>query len=424
MASTTQTMATIGILRGRKRHALRPGITREGDRLTECGRKEPAGSTSIGDGPAESVTCRNCNNVLTSGKNGIPVISGNGEKPKVRKRAPTINELAEAGAKIIEKRDAGIQARIDRLHELEDVIRANLDGWINAGLALHEVQTTKLYRETHGTFEAWARERFDLGRSHAYRLIAGVQVRHRLSPAGDKLPTHEWQVRDLAKLPEDSQVGVWQAACALAGDKEVTEKHVRRAVREHGRQRRVDELTKRCGDPGDVAELGQACFAVILADPAWRYNDGTADPNRQIEEHYPTMSVDAIAALPVEDIAADDSILFLWATAPLLLEALRVLETWGYQYRTHAVWDKKHKGMGYWFRGRHELLLVGVKGKPPKPNPSALADSVILEERKGHSEKPIKVYELIEAYYPELPKVELFARKPRPGWSSWGNEID
>ena len=135
------------------------------------------------------------------------------------------------------------------------------------------------------------------------------------------------------------------------------------------------------------------------------------------------MSLDEICDMPVEsELATDDAVLFLWATAPLLPEALDVMDSWGFEYRTGAVWDKKKIGMGYWFRGQHEHLLVGVRGDPPKPPPKAICSSIIASPRGGHSEKPEAVYRMIEAYYPELPKLEMFARGDRPGWSTWGNQ--
>ena len=102
------------------------------------------------------------------------------------------------------------------------------------------------------------------------------------------------------------------------------------------------------------------------------------------------------------------------------------MESWQFEYRTNAVWDKQMIGMGYWFRGQHELLLVGVRGDVPRPEESTRVSSVIASKRTQHSEKPIQVYEIIEAMYPQFTKrhrCELFARAERKGWSCWGNEV-
>jgi len=160
---------------------------------------------------------------------------------------------------------------------------------------------------------------------------------------------------------------------------------------------------------------------ILLVDPPWEYPfsiDARGDPNR----HYPPMSINTIKGHPIPDI--ENSVLYLWATAPLLLGALDVMKTWGYSYKTHIVWDKVNIGTGYWSRGRHELLLIGVKGKFSPPPKEALTPSVLVEKRTTHSTKPQCVYEMIEAQFPDVPKIELFAREEREGWNSEGIEID
>jgi N6-adenosine-specific RNA methylase IME4 len=99
-----------------------------------------------------------------------------------------------------------------------------------------------------------------------------------------------------------------------------------------------------------------------------------------------------------------------------------VMAAWGFKYKSNAVWEKNCAGNGYWFRGRHELLLVGTRGKIPAPAPGDNWDSVIKVRKGRFAEKPDIVYELIEAYFPNLPKIELNARKARAGWDAWGNE--
>lgn len=163
-----------------------------------------------------------------------------------------------------------------------------------------------------------------------------------------------------------------------------------------------------------------ALFDVIYADPPWRYDNGT--PGREVERHYPTMSQDDICALPVP--AAPDAVLFLWAVAPKLPDALQVMDAWGFTYRTSAVWDKERAGMGYWWRGQHEHLLVGVRGQWSPPAPHLRVPSVIREERGRHSRKPDKVRNMIATWWPDAARLELFCRYPSPGWSVWGNQVD
>jgi len=160
-------------------------------------------------------------------------------------------------------------------------------------------------------------------------------------------------------------------------------------------------------------------YDLIYADPPWQYDFSETDC-RKIENQYPTMTVDEIAAL--EPPAADDCVLYLWGTAPKLREALIVLGAWGFEYKTHAVWDKQKIGMGYWFRGQHELLLVGTRGRFSPPPEDKRTPSVFSFPRGRHSEKPDSVYELIEGLFPDATKCELFARSQREGWTAWGNE--
>jgi len=163
-------------------------------------------------------------------------------------------------------------------------------------------------------------------------------------------------------------------------------------------------------------------YGVILADPPWRYEAGTTNAARTIERHYETMAHDELCALPVAGMAATDAVLFLWATNPKLEEALALMRSWGFRYRTAAVWVKPHMGMGYYVRAQHEPLLIGICGRPKVPRPGVRPRSVIFAKRRRHSEKPPEVHELIERMYPDARRLELFARRPRDGWDVWGNE--
>ena len=160
-------------------------------------------------------------------------------------------------------------------------------------------------------------------------------------------------------------------------------------------------------------------FELILADPPWRYEHSEAD-SRKIENQYPTATLDQIKGHAPD--SAKDSILMLWTTAPKLDQGIEVLTAWGYTYRTCAVWDKEVMGMGYWFRIQTEFLLIGVKGKPACTPESERISNIFRSKRAKHSEKPKIVYEWIERAFPELSKLEMYCRKPRKGWASWGNE--
>jgi N6-adenosine-specific RNA methylase IME4 len=188
------------------------------------------------------------------------------------------------------------------------------------------------------------------------------------------------------------------------------------------RQARLDEIAAK-GNPNPELALGRR-FPIIYGDPPWRYeNPPMGDSGRSIENHFPTMTLDEICALPVADLATDDAILYMWATAPKLAECMEVIKAWGFVYRTCAVWDKEIIGPGYYFRNQHELLLVSTRGKFPKPLPGTQPSSVYRERRGAHSAKPDFFRKMIETLYPDIPKIELFAREAHGGWAAWGNEV-
>lgn len=179
--------------------------------------------------------------------------------------------------------------------------------------------------------------------------------------------------------------------------------------------------------------VGQGVFDVIYADPPWRYEFEESD-SREVENQYPTMSLEEIKAYPNDPAtpedqrvfpAPDDALLFMWTTSPKLEESLQVVASWGFAYRTCMVWDKERIGMGYYARQQHELLLICKRGDPPIPLPESRPPSVIRERRdEQHSRKPDKFYELIEAMWPNARRAEFFLRgEPRPGWNGYGNEV-
>jgi N6-adenosine-specific RNA methylase IME4/ParB-like chromosome segregation protein Spo0J len=162
-------------------------------------------------------------------------------------------------------------------------------------------------------------------------------------------------------------------------------------------------------------------YDIIYADPPWKY-EFSETSSRSIEAKYPTMTIDELKDIMIP--ADDNAVLLLWATAPLLKKAIELMEHWGFIYRTCAVWDKQKFGTGYWFRGQHELLLVGVKGEFSPPQPEARVSSVFREVRTVHSKKPDYYYGLIESMFPNCRYIEMFARtKHSAKWDVWGNQI-
>lgn len=169
-------------------------------------------------------------------------------------------------------------------------------------------------------------------------------------------------------------------------------------------------------------------YNIIYADPPWRYNDRKC--NGACEHHYNTMKIEEICKLPIKNIVADDCVLFLWTTYPMLKEAMLLIDSWGFKYKTIGFqWIKQNKsgngfffGLGRWPRGNTEPCLIAVKGKPKRLNNSI--SQLIFEPIDKHSKKPDIVREKIVELMGDIPRVELFAREKIEGWDVWGNEVD
>jgi N6-adenosine-specific RNA methylase IME4/ParB-like chromosome segregation protein Spo0J len=201
--------------------------------------------------------------------------------------------------------------------------------------------------------------------------------------------------------------------------------HVNRGAKptEAVRQVKRETLTDR------VAALPAGKHRVIYADPPWKYGDsreGLEDYSASAAEgHYPTMSVEELCALDVQSLAADDAVLFCWATFPLLPDALRVVAAWGFKYKTAIVWDKDRANLGNYHNAAAELLLICTRGSCT-PDTGKRPDQVQTIKRVGrHSEKPEEFRQLVDAMYPHGPRIELFRRgSAPPGWTVWGNEAE
>ena len=162
-------------------------------------------------------------------------------------------------------------------------------------------------------------------------------------------------------------------------------------------------------------------YDVIYADPPWSYTNNNKGTLR--ENYYSRMTIDEIRNLDVKRISNNDSVLYLWVVYTHVPDALKVIESWGFKYKSQYVWAKDKIGMGYWVRSQHELLFICVKGKVKPPIPSLRRSSVIHAPRRKHSEKPEEVYDILNEQYSGLAKIELFARKKVDGWDNWGNEL-
>ena len=172
-------------------------------------------------------------------------------------------------------------------------------------------------------------------------------------------------------------------------------------------------------------------YSIIYADPPWTFKTySDKGKGRSAEQHYPCMTKEDIQNLPIQKICEDDCILFLWVTAPCLLEGLELIEQWGFEYKTFGfTWVKQNKksdslfwGMGYYTRANAEICILATKGKPLKRQSRAV-HQVIISKIREHSKKPDEVRNRIVELFGDLPRIELFARQYFDGWDCWGNEV-
>lgn len=176
--------------------------------------------------------------------------------------------------------------------------------------------------------------------------------------------------------------------------------------------------------------LPKGKYQVIYADPPWAYDvDLSSGATRSPENNYPVMNLEKIKEFgnKIQEISAENCILFLWITAPKFNWLFETLESWGFDYKTNLIWDKVKPNLGHYSSVRHEILVIAGKGKcAPTCDGKTIQsiDSVqSIEKSPKHSAKPEKFYEIIEILYPNSKKIELFARNKRKGWDSWGNEV-
>ena len=221
------------------------------------------------------------------------------------------------------------------------------------------------------------------------------------------------EIIDLNLPPEDQQMLV-----SLPPDDII--RNIDRFKRD---RRRMDTFQRLRAQAESAPEWPTGRYSVIYADPPWEDDFGFT--GREVERHYPVMALEDIKALPVHEISTPDAALFLWALPHMLPKALDVMAHWCFEYRTSMVWAKDKIGLGQWVRNQHELLLIGRRGQFPPPREDLRSSSLIEAPVRDHSAKPEAFAAMIETWYPDAVKLELFRRGPaRPGWSVWGSEAE
>lgn len=272
----------------------------------------------------------------------------------------------------------------------------------------------------HGEFMAMVDKDLPFGISTADKLMQ--IARHPVLTNSEYIPNFppSWgTMSEIAKLSGSEVVALIADGRIHPEVKQADIVQLRKKNRRVAREQNLAAATMEASNT-----LGSKLYNVIYADPPWRFEPYSRETgmDRAADNHYQTMAIEDIYRLAVP--AAEDCVLFLWSTVPMLPHAFDVMRGWGFTYRSHFVWVKDRTGTGYWNRNRHEVLLLGTRGEVPAPAPGEQFSSVIEAAISRHSEKPFRFREMIEEMFPTVPRVELFARERFAGWDAWGNEVE
>lgn len=249
--------------------------------------------------------------------------------------------------------------------------------------------------------------RADAVKEHGVPELADAVRRGRVAVSTAEALAHASQDEQAAILANGDEKAILAAA---------------KEIRARDRKIRFDQVNEKLAEISEASKplpTGQR-FPIIYADPATRYVSGFGD--RSIENHYPTMTIAEICAMNVRELATERAVLFIWTTIPQMKNTMDIIHAWGFEYVSAWCWDKVNHGTGHWGFNQHEELLIATRGGFPAPVPGEQPRSLYSEKKTEHSAKPAWFAEQIERIWPKLPKIELFARDPRPGWAAWGNQ--
>lgn len=282
----------------------------------------------------------------------------------------------------------------------------------------------------HGEFTAMIEADLPFNALTAQRLMRVARDERLTKPSHGMVLPPSWRTLFELSLLDDARFEQAIEAGEIRPDMQRKDaERLRTRQRRSERLAATEQLAQASPAPASLAAPGRR-YPVVYADPPWRFKTYTeAGKEKSPENHYPTLTEEELAAIPVGELAAESAALFMWSTGGHLAQALRLMAAWGFAYRSHLVWLKTnadgtpHRGTGFWFINTHELLLLGTRGDIPAPIMGSQAESVIAEPVGRHSEKPGRFRALIESYFPAVGRIELFARAAAAGWDSWGNEV-
>lgn len=308
-----------------------------------------------------------------------------------------------AAIRAIDKVGLATEVREQKLQEAQDLADAVLDAEVRIGELTAELPKAKNRFSSNSGVTAKEKKLDEIG-------FNKMQVSR-----FEQLAKHPEAVEQ-AKTEAREKGEVVTRSAALNKIKE-ERKAAHRAERE---QAVAEQIKTENGKSIDLFNTTEK-YRVIYADPPWSYGDKqNIDGLGGAVKHYPTMKLEEICELPIP--AEDNAVLFLWVTSPLLEDSFKVINAWGFKYKTSFVWDKIAHNMGHYNSVRHEFLLVATKGSCT-PDNIKLFDSVVSINRTEHSKKPEEFRNIIDTLYTYGKKLELFARDAAEGWDVWGNMI-
>ncbi len=342
-------------------------------------------------------------NDITIGKSNLPTNIDDLAKFALIGREKLVAVRAEIRA--IDKVGLAQEVREQKLREAQDISEAVLDAEVRIGELMAKVP--KAVNQHKGAVD-----------SGVHTTKADV-----IEQAGFTVK----QVQRFETLAAHPEIVAQAKAEARENDDIVSRSLVLNMVKakkqEEKRQERQEDIQQQIAKPKtdnhvDIFTTDKK-YRVIYADPPWSYNDrqDTGMLGGAVK-HYTTMPLKDICELPVP--SADNAVLFMWVTSPLLEDSFKVINAWGFKYKSSFVWDKVAHNMGHYNSVRHEFLLIATKGSCT-PDVKRLFDSVVSIERTEHSRKPKEFRDMIDTLYPTGNRLEMFAREAPNGWDVWGN---
>lgn len=314
----------------------------------------------------------------------------------------------------------------------QEITTFMINGFVSVGLALETIRREKLYKVSHGKWEDYYKDKFELSTPSAYRYIDGARVYKNLeknqSIYGYKLPLYESQVRPLTKLKNEELEAKCYNESFLLNDKRIPPANIiSRVVSERMGKIAESEIgIEEESVSNNLISLSQIKkkYSVILADPPWSYDFGSkksVDPNT----HYNTLGLLELIDIGIQHIANPNCLFFMWCTSPKLDEGLNLIRKLGFTQVSAITWIKEEpSNIGYWVKSAPEHLIISYQGSIKPPEFDKRANGHVFEVPTVHSAKPDIFYKIIEDLSCGFSdRIELFARKTIDGWDSYGDEI-